>query len=57
MTTRQAADLIGYTWDGANRMLQRMSIYLPLIQERGTWMLVSMLEGELDITSDEWCDN
>jgi hypothetical protein len=41
MTTAQAAELIGYSRQGALRMLSVMSRYLPLLQdEDGLWQLL-----------------
>jgi hypothetical protein len=41
MTTAQAAQLTGYSRQGALRMLNLMSRYLPLIQDEGLWQLMS----------------
>ncbi len=41
MTTAQAAELTGYSRQGALRMLSVMSRYLPLLQdEAGLWQLL-----------------
>ena len=41
MTTAQAAELIGYSRQGALRMLGAISRYMPVLQdEDGLWMLL-----------------
>lgn len=44
LTTKQAQRLIGYTRSSTWTMLDRMAAYLPLVQERGVWMLMDMQE-------------
>ena len=40
MTTAQAAELTGFTRQGALRMLSVMSRYMPLTVEDGLWQLL-----------------
>ena len=52
LTTKQAQKLIGYTRSATWTVLDRMSTYLPLVQDRGVWMLMDMQESSDGSPSD-----
>lgn len=37
LTTRQIADYLGITWDGAHKMLGKIARVLPIVQTDGCW--------------------
>lgn len=42
LTTREIAQLLGITCNGAYRMLTRSSSAIPLVLEKGRWSIVNL---------------